>query len=66
MNPFILAGLVLAAIGLLQEAKEGEDKPVKLIQGPPGKPGKDGKTVVVEKKIEKPKQKAIVEKPTDG
>lgn len=41
MNPFLLAGLLFAGIGLLQLAKE-EDIP--LLPGPKGDAGKAGKT----------------------
>jgi len=68
MNPFILAGLVLTGVGLLQEAKDADGKPMQLLagpEGPQGKPGKDGKTVVIPaKKTEK--KKPTVEKPSDG
>jgi len=64
MNPFILAGLVLTGVGLLQEAKDADKTQPKVITGPPGKDGKDGKVTVIEKTVEKKKPK--LDKPTDG
>ena len=72
LNPFILAGLVFAAIGLIMEAKEDTEKTAKpkAIAGPPGKPGapgkpgkpgKDGIIIEQEKKKTPP-----VAKPSDG
>jgi len=66
LNPFIIAGLILTGVGLLQEASDADGNPIKLIPGPEGKPGKDGKTVVIPAEQKPKKEKAKVEKPSDG
>ncbi len=43
LNPFVIAGLILTGVGLLQEAADDPKKVVKAIKGPAGEAGKEGK-----------------------
>jgi len=66
LNPFIIAGLILTGVGLLQEASDADGNPVKLIPGPKGEPGKDGESVVIPAKEKAKKEKAKIAPPSDG
>ncbi len=44
LNPFIIAGLILSGVGLLQEISEVDNPKPKIgAAGKPGEPGKAGK-----------------------
>lgn len=69
LNPFLLAGLVFAAIGLVQEAMQADKEPKpKVITGKPGEAGKPGKPGEAGKPGEKGKdgKDALKAKASDG
>ena len=70
LNPFIIAGLILSAVGLLQEVSGEEKKSVVKTgaKGAPGDAGKPGETGKTGKPGDtgKPGQDGKIVKPSDG